>query len=114
MSHSDIENSKLKALAEQLITELDGRETLSKEDTLALAKLELIIESKLFQQDAEENPEEYLIERFQERLYNFEREYPSLSSFIRRISNSLSNIGIQLKSRTFPSKKYQAVYILLP
>ncbi|GAA4353773.1 DUF4404 family protein [Kangiella taiwanensis] len=94
MSHSDIENSKLKALAEQLITELDGRETLSKEDTLALAKLELIIESKLFQQDAEENPEEYLIERFQERLYNFEREYPSLSSFIRRISNSLSNIGI--------------------
>ena len=94
MSHSDIENSKLKALAEQLITELDGRETLSKEDTLALAKLELIIESKWFQQDAEENPEEYLIERFQERLYNFEREYPSLSSFIRRISNSLSNIGI--------------------
>ena len=94
MSHSEVENSKLKALAEQLITELDGRETLSKEDTLALAKLELIIESKLFQQDAEENPEEYLIERFQERLYNFEREYPSLSSFIRRISNSLSNIGI--------------------
>ena len=94
MSDSEVENSKLTALADQLLTELDGRKTLTKEETLALAKLELIIESKLFQQDAEENPEEYLIERFQERLYNFEREYPSLSSFIRRISNSLSNIGI--------------------
>lgn len=94
MSHSEVENSKLTTMAEQLISELDGRENLTKEETLALAKLELIVESKLFQQDAEGNPEEYLIERFQERLYNFEREYPSLSSFIRRISNSLSNIGI--------------------
>ena len=94
MSQSEVESSKLTRLADELLTELDGRENLEKEEILALAKLELVIESKLFQQDAEGNPEEYLIERFQERLYNFEREYPSLSSFIRRISNSLSNIGI--------------------
>ncbi|RDX35623.1 DUF4404 family protein [Kangiella sp. HD9-110m-PIT-SAG07] len=94
MSQTDVKNSKLIRDVDELLTELEARETLSKDETLALAKLELVVESKLFQQDAEGNPEEYLIERFQERLYNFEREYPSLSSFIRRISNNLSNIGI--------------------
>ncbi|GAA4354416.1 DUF4404 family protein [Kangiella marina] len=94
MSQKDMSNSNLTQAVERVFAELEARETLDKDETLALAKLELMIEAKLFQQDAEGNPEEYLIERFQERLYNFEREYPSLSSFIRRISNSLSNIGI--------------------
>ena len=94
MSNSEKNSSELNQKIDDLFKLIENKEEFSKEETLALAKLELIIESKLFQQDAEGNPEEYLIERFQERLYNFEREYPSLSSFIRRISNSLSNIGI--------------------
>ena len=94
MSKSDVTPTELTEKANELFLLIEKQQELSKEETLTLAKLELMIESKLFQQDAEGNPEEYLIERFQERLYNFEREYPSLSSFIRRISNSLSNIGI--------------------
>ena len=94
MSNSEKNSSELNQKIDDLFKLIENKEEFSKEETLALAKLELIIESKLFQQDAEGNPEEYLIERFQGRLYNFEREYPSLSSFIRRISNSLSNIGI--------------------
>lgn len=94
MSKSDVTPTELTEKANELFLLIEKQQELSKEETLTLAKLELMIESRLFQQDAEGNPEEYLIERFQERLYNFEREYPSLSSFIRRISNSLSNIGI--------------------
>lgn len=94
MSQTPEQTTNLLKEAEALSTLLESSKELSKDETLALAKLELMIEAKLFQQDAQENPEEYLIERFQERLYNFEREYPSLSSFIRRISNNLSNIGI--------------------
>lgn len=94
MSNTDVQNSQLTQKVDDLLLLLEKQTDLSKDETLALAKLELTIESRLFKQDAEGNPEEYLIERFQERLYNFEREYPSLSSFIRRISNSLSNIGI--------------------
>jgi hypothetical protein len=94
MSKTEEKQTELVKKVDDLLLLIEKQKEFSKEETLALAKLELIVESRLFQQDAEENPEEYLIERFQERLYNFEREYPSLSSFIRRVSNSLSNIGI--------------------
>ena len=94
MNNVEEKSSNLVQKIDDLLATIEKQKDFSKEETLALAKLELIIESRLFQQDAEENPEEYLIERFQERLYNFEREHPSLSTFIRRISNSLSNIGI--------------------
>jgi hypothetical protein len=94
MSKTEEKQTELVKKVDDLLLLIEKQKEISKEETLALAKLELIVESRLFQQDAEENPEEYLIERFQERLYNFEREYPSLSSFIRRVSNSLSNIGI--------------------
>ncbi|PXF62862.1 DUF4404 domain-containing protein [Kangiella spongicola] len=94
MSNSELTKTQIVEKANDLLLLIENQKEFTKEETLTLAKLELIIESRLFQQDAEEKPEEYLIERFQERLYNFEREYPSLSSFIRRISNSLSNIGI--------------------
>lgn len=94
MNDTSPEKTELQQKISDLLLVLEKQKDFTKSETLALAKLELIIESRLFQQDAEENPEEYLLERFQERLYNFEREYPSLSSFIRRISSSLSNIGV--------------------
>jgi len=94
MNDTSPEKTELIQKIDDLLLVLEKQKEFTKSETLALAKLELIVESRLFQQDAEENPEEYLLERFQERLYNFEREYPSLSSFIRRISSSLSNIGV--------------------
>lgn len=95
MTDKAVENTELQRKVDDLLLLIEKQKEFTKEESLTLARLELLIESKLFQQDAEENPEEYLIERFQERLYHFEQEYPSLSRFIRRISSSLSNIGVQ-------------------
>lgn len=94
MTDTSNSNQGLISKVDELVTLIESQKDFSEEETKKLAQLELLVEARLFQQDAEENPEEYLLERFQERLYNFEREYPSLSSFIRRISNSLSNIGV--------------------
>ncbi|AOE49943.1 DUF4404 family protein [Kangiella sediminilitoris] len=94
MTNTDNTNMALTSKINDLVQLIESEKEFNDTEREALARLELLIEARLFQQDAEENPEEYLLERFQERLYNFEREYPSLSSFIRRISNSLSNIGV--------------------
>ncbi|WP_223670789.1 DUF4404 family protein [Kangiella shandongensis] len=94
MTDTSNSNKELTSKVDELVSLIESQKDFSEDETKVLAQLELLIEARLFQQDAEENPEEYLLERFQERLYNFEREYPSLSSFIRRISNSLSNIGV--------------------
>ncbi|NVK23061.1 MAG: DUF4404 family protein [Kangiellaceae bacterium] len=93
MTQKDTQLS-IEALSEQLYQVLHEQESLSEHDVEALARLELMIETKLFMEDSRENPEEYLLERFQSRLLNFEEEHPSLSAIIRRISNSLSNIGV--------------------
>ena len=93
MTQKDTQPS-VEELSEQLYQVLHKQESLSEHDAEALARLELMIETKLFMEDSRENPEEYLLERFQNRLLNFEEEHPSLSAIIRRISNSLSNIGV--------------------
>ena len=87
-------SESIESLSEQLYQLLHESEQLSEDDINALARLELMIETKLFLQDNQENPEQYLLERFNDRLINFEQEHPALSGVIRRISNSLSNIGI--------------------
>jgi len=94
MPDSTPNQSDILILSEKLIDALDTDNELSDKEEAVLAKLEFVIESKLFMQDSREDPEEFLLERFKNRLVEFEQEYPSFSSVIRRISNSLSNMGV--------------------
>lgn len=73
---------------------LDSTQMLSPEEQQAISQLESQIEQMLFAHDAEQDPEKYLLNRFEDRLLSFEQQHPSLSSVIRKLSNSLSNIGV--------------------
>ncbi len=81
-------------LAIQLIEQLDNSSSLNDADLMVLQSLEVMIESKLFEHDSRESPDQYLLERFQERVMSFEQQHPAFSGILRRISNSLSNIGV--------------------
>ena len=94
MPDSTTNPSDISILAEKLVDALDTDNELSEQEEAALAKLEFVIESKLFLQDSREDPEEFLLERFKDRLVEFEQEHPSLAGLVRRISNSLSNMGV--------------------
>ncbi|AUD78964.1 DUF4404 domain-containing protein [Kangiella profundi] len=94
MPDSNQNQSDILILAEKLIQALDTDSQLSDKEEAALTRLEFVIESKLFLQDSRESPDEFLLERFQDRLVEFEQEHPSLAGLVRRISNSLSNMGV--------------------
>ncbi|MHC9510718.1 DUF4404 family protein [Kangiella sp. M94] len=94
MSDSTANQNDILILSEKLMQALDSDHDLSDKEEAVLTKLEFMIESKLFLQDSREAPDEFLLERFKDRLVEFEQEHPSLAGLVRRISNSLSNMGV--------------------